>query len=257
MMERFARDYYLGLEELLKSLDVTDKQQRHRGLYKGVVEAAELIKMQTDCGRKVVFIGNGASAAISSHQATDFWKSGGMKAVAFNDASGLTCISNDFGYEHVFEKPIEMFVDSGDVLVAISSSGRSRNILLGVQTALAKDAKVITLSGFAQDNPLRKLGEINFYVPSMCYGHVEILHHSICHCLLDTIVHERSELSREVLVEPRAMDTYIGVQDVRSRKGSRPEIQAVKSREKYNKRANEKNTSKSSYGSEPKGRDSG
>ena len=56
----------------------------------------------------MIFIGNGGSAAIASHQAVDYWKNGGMRAIAFNDASLLTCISNDFGYPQVFEKPIEM-----------------------------------------------------------------------------------------------------------------------------------------------------
>jgi D-sedoheptulose 7-phosphate isomerase len=140
-----------------------------------------------------MFIGNGASAAISSHQATDFWKTGGMRAVAFNDASLLTCISNDFGYRHVFEKPIEMFAKKGDVLVAISSSGQSENILRGAEAAQSMAAEILTLSGFAPDNPLRAMGTLNFYVSSNAYGHVEVVHHAICHCILDTIIENRRD----------------------------------------------------------------
>jgi D-sedoheptulose 7-phosphate isomerase len=157
----------------------------------GVAAGAELLHRQTQSGKKLMFIGNGASAAISSHMATDFWKTGGMRAMAFNDASGLTCIGNDFGYPHLFEKPVEMFADEGDVLVAISSSGRSENILRAVDAARAKKCLVLTLSGFEADNPLRALGDGNFYVPVRSYGQVEVLHHSICHCLLDTIVATR------------------------------------------------------------------
>jgi D-sedoheptulose 7-phosphate isomerase len=170
--------------------------------YEGISIAAELIEGQTASGGKLIFIGNGASAAISSHQATDFWKNGGMKAIAFNDASGLTCISNDFGYDHVFEKPIKMFGNAGDVLIAISSSGRSENILRAVTTAKVKGVEVITLSGFSEDNRLRFLGKINFYVPSSCYGHVEILHLSICHCLLDIIIQNKTEPIVEVAAKP-------------------------------------------------------
>ena len=96
-----------------------------------------------------MFIGNGASVAISSHMATDYWINGGIRAVAFNDSSLLTCISNDYGYKYVFEKSIEMFADNGDILFAISSSGKSENICIkGVHTAKARECNAITLSGF-------------------------------------------------------------------------------------------------------------
>jgi len=81
-----------------------------------------------------------------------------------------------------------MFADAGDVLIAISSSGRSENILRGVAAARAKGCAVITLSGFESGNPLSTLGDVNFYVPSKAYGPVEVLHHSICHCILDTLM---------------------------------------------------------------------
>ncbi len=80
-------------------------------------------------GRKLLFIGNGGSSAIASHMAIDYWKNGGIRAIAFNDPALLTCLSNDYGYEHVFEKPIEMLAEAEDLLVAISSSGKSPNIL--------------------------------------------------------------------------------------------------------------------------------
>jgi D-sedoheptulose 7-phosphate isomerase len=145
-----------------------------------------------------MFIGNGASVAISSHMATDCWKNGGIRAVAFNDGSLLTCISNDYGYKYVFEKPIEMFADNGDILIAISSSGKSENILKGVHTAKSKECNVITLSGFKDDNPLSVMGDYNFYVPSQEYGPVEIIHHSICHSILDSIIHCTPSSGRQV-----------------------------------------------------------
>ena len=124
---------------------------------------------------------------------TDYWKNGGIRAIAFNDSSLLTCISNDYGYKHVFEKPIEMFAEKGDILIAISSSGKSENILRGVQAARTSQCKVITFSGFKNDNPLRSMGDYNFYVPSPAYGPVEIIHLSICHCICDAIIQEKSK----------------------------------------------------------------
>ena len=81
-----------------------------------------------------------------------------------------------------------MFADKGDVLVAISSSGQSENILRGVEAGKEKGCEVLTLSGFAAENPLRGRGSVNFYVSSDAYGHVEVVHHAICHCILDTII---------------------------------------------------------------------
>ncbi|MBI2915545.1 MAG: SIS domain-containing protein, partial [Elusimicrobia bacterium] len=134
--------------------------------------------------------GNGGSAAIASHQSVDYWKNGGMRAIAFNDTSLLTCIGNDYGYPYVFEKPIEMFADANDILIAISSSGKSDNILNGAKMAKKMSCPVITMSGFKQDNPLRGLGDLNFYVPAPtgAYGFVEIAHLTLCHCFVDTII---------------------------------------------------------------------
>ena len=190
-MKETIASYLSTLERCLRDVQVTDAEKRSFGVVEGVEKAARLIQARTAAGSKLMFIGNGASAAISSHQATDFWKTGGMRAVAFNDASLLTCISNDFGYRHVFEKPIEMFGKKGDVLVAISSSGQSENILRGAEAAQGIAAEILTLSGFAPDNPLRAMGTVNFYVSSNAYGHVEVVHHAICHCILDTIIENR------------------------------------------------------------------
>ena len=186
-MESVIAAFFGALGQALEGVEVSDGRGAPLDFAAGMARAVDLIVAQTTSGRKLMFIGNGASAAISSHQSVDYWKAGGMRAVAFNDASLLTCISNDFGYPFVFEKPVEMFADPGDVLVAISSSGRSENILRGARKAREKACRVLTMSGFNPDNPLRELGDLNFYVPSKSYGHVEIIHLSLCHSILDTI----------------------------------------------------------------------
>ncbi len=180
--------YFSELGGLFLKTQVTDKDNKAIDFSDAVEKAINLIVNQTSNGNKVIFIGNGGSASIASHQAIDFFKNGGMRAIAFNDSSLLTCLSNDFGYQYVFEKPIEMFADKGDVLVAISSSGKSENILRGADAAKNKGCHVITMSGFKSDNPLRSKGELNFYVPSDSYGYVEITHLTLCHCMVDTIV---------------------------------------------------------------------
>ncbi len=191
VMVKKINSYYRILRRLTQSIAVTDKAGRAMCLQSGV---ERIVRFATKCGKsggKLIFIGNGASASISSHMAVDFSKHAGIKATAFNDPSLLTCMSNDYGYEQVFAKPIEMFSDKGDILIAISSSGASANILRAVKTARLRGVKVVTLTGFSKDNPLRKTGDINFYVPVDKYSHVEIVHHSICHYLLDIIVDEK------------------------------------------------------------------
>ena len=186
-MNEYAKNYYNHLANLINAVKFINKEGNDIDFYEGIEKVSKLILLQANSGHKLMFIGNGASAAISSHMSTDFWKTCGIRAVAFNDSSLLTCLGNDFGYEYIFEKSIEMFADSGDILFAISSSGKSENILRGVASSKSKECSVITLSGFKDDNPLLSVGDFNFYVPAQEYGPVEVIHHSICHCILDVI----------------------------------------------------------------------
>lgn len=176
--------------------EVTDGEGRRLELEAGLERAVETLVRQTASGATIMFIGNGASAAIASHQALDYWKSGGMRATALNDPVLLTAVSNDHGYPEVFARPIGMFADPGDVLMAISSSGGSENILRGVAAAVRRGCRVVTFSGRQPDNPLRTRGELNFYVPSMEYGRVEVAHLALCHVLLDTIIARRAASPR-------------------------------------------------------------
>ncbi|MBF0558791.1 MAG: SIS domain-containing protein [Nitrospirae bacterium] len=184
--------YYEHLFTIANSIGVTNSSGERIGFDDAVSKVVDIAMQTANAKRTVYFIGNGGSAAISSHMAVDFLKNGGIKAMAFNDGPLLTCLGNDYGYQHVFEKPVEMFARGGDVLFAISSSGRSENILLGVQAAREKGCSVITLSGFDNDNPLLFKGDINFYVPSSSYGIVEVIHHTICHCILDSILKKKN-----------------------------------------------------------------
>jgi D-sedoheptulose 7-phosphate isomerase len=138
-------------------------------------------------GNTTFLVGNGGSAAIASHTATDLCKNAGLRARALNDASALTCIANDYGYEEVFAKQIGWYGRGDDLLIVISSSGKSHNILGAAYAARDVGISVVTFSGFEADNPLRKLGELNFYVPSNCYGFVEMAHQLFLHALIDGV----------------------------------------------------------------------
>lgn len=136
-------------------------------------------------GGKLIFIGNGGSAAIASHAAIDYTKAGGLRALTFNDGAALTCLSNDLGYEQAFAFQVRAHGQPGDLLIAISSSGRSPNILNAVAAGRECGLAVITFSGFAPDNPLRRAGDMNVYIASDHYGMVELSHQTLCHAILD------------------------------------------------------------------------
>ena len=140
-----------------------------------------------EAGKSIYFIGNGGSAGIALHMAADFQKTGGFRTRTFYDPSLITCMANDYGYECVFSKPLALYVQLGDVLVAISSSGNSMNIVNAAETARRHDCKVVTFTGFSPDNKLRGMGDLNIHVPSFSYGVVESLHNLMLQQVIDEI----------------------------------------------------------------------
>jgi len=135
--------------------------------------------------KKVLLIGNGGSAAIVSHVQNDLCKAVGVRAMVFTEQPLLTAYSNDYGYESAYDKPTQLWADEGDLMIAVSSSGQSQNILSAVKTARAKGCTIVTFSGFEHDNSLRTLGDINFHVDSQNYGFVETCHAGLTHCITD------------------------------------------------------------------------
>jgi phosphoheptose isomerase len=177
---RFLSEYLGTFQEVLRG----DPE-----LIPRLLAARDAIVTASTAGKKTVIIGNGGSAAMSSHVAVDLTKNARVRATDFSDASFITCLSNDFGFEKWIAKAIEFHGDEGDVLIAISSSGKSPNILNACKSARdRKFSAVITFSGFGSDNPLRTLGDINFWAPSRSYNHVEMAHHVWLVALVDLII---------------------------------------------------------------------
>ena len=139
------------------------------------------------------FIGNGGSSAIASHMTADFMKNAGMNTYSLYDNAVTTCMGNDYGYEYVFSKPLEFLGRKNDLLVAISSSGNSKNIVNAINIAKTKGMKIITFTGFEPDNRSKRLGDINVYVPSMKYGIVESIHNLMLQQVVDMIMEKDGE----------------------------------------------------------------
>jgi D-sedoheptulose 7-phosphate isomerase len=177
--------YFARLGELGGQIEATDRAARRIDLDDAIAQAVTMALAAKSRQGRVMFVGNGGSAGIASHMTTDWLKNGGFSALCFNDASQLTCLANDLGYERTFAVPVEQHGREGDLLIALSSSGQSPNILAAAAAARRIKADVITLTGFTADNPLRRQGDLNFWLPDGHYGFVEIGHLAICHAILD------------------------------------------------------------------------
>ena len=185
MTSTMFEDYHAALHTVGSSMQASDKGGKALPVEQAGLLLKDKVKATHQAGKRIMFIGNGGSAAIASHMAIDYSKNGKLRTMAFNDGAALTCLGNDLGYEAVFRYQIEMHATEGDLLVAISSSGRSANILGAVEAARARGCFIAGLSGFNPDNKLRSMGDINIYVPSDNYGYVEILHLTFLHTVLD------------------------------------------------------------------------
>ena len=129
-----------------------------------------------NANQSLYIVGNGGSAGVAGHSATDFFNVAKIRASTLHESSLLTCMANDFGYENAFARMLSQMVKPGDIVIVISSSGKSVNIRNAAIQGAKNGGFVVTLSGFASDNPLRTLGDMNIWLDSNEYGFVEIGH---------------------------------------------------------------------------------
>ena len=138
---------------------------------------------------KIIFAGNGGSAAMSSHCSVDLTKNAGIRSINFNEADLITCFSNDYGYEKWIEMAIKFYGDKGDILIVISTSGMSKNIINGIYAARKKKFKsIITFTGHNKKNSVSKLGDINMWVDSRAYNIVENIHQTWLLSIVDLTI---------------------------------------------------------------------
>ena len=181
--ENFLKDYLNDYSSLIRdNVDVVSDLIR---VHNCVLKAHK-------GGHKTIICGNGGSAAMASHVSVDLTKNAGVRCINFNEADLITCFANDYGFEHWVEEAVGFYGDEGDVLIVISSSGNSENMLNGCQAARRKKfSTVITFSGFNADNPLRQLGDINLWVDSKAYNFVENIHQVWLLAIVDLIIGSR------------------------------------------------------------------
>jgi D-sedoheptulose 7-phosphate isomerase len=181
--ERYVESYRTALGGLTILDDAAEPIGCDDGFRRWVDQA---LAVRRDRGT-VYLIGNGASASMASHVAADLAKNGRLHTQVFSDLSLITAVSNDLGYEHVFAEPLRDRGQAGDMLVAISSSGRSPNLLRATDVARGLGMHVVTLTAMAVDNPLRQAGWLNLHVPAADYGLAESCHAAILHRWIDLV----------------------------------------------------------------------
>ena len=172
----FFKEYFKSINQTVLSIDP-----------ERLIEVSELVKVASSKSKKIILVGNGGSAAMASHVAVDFTKAAGVRAVNFNESDLITCFANDYGYENWVAEALKAYADSDDLIILISSSGKSPNIINGALQAKKMGLQVVTLSGFNSDSPLRKIGDISLWAESSEYNVVEMSHHIWLLAIVDYI----------------------------------------------------------------------
>ena len=171
---KYFNQYTSSISNLLSKVDVNLINQ-----------TVDLIKETKQKNKKIYIVGNGGSASMASHVSVDFAKVAGVSSSTFNNANLITCFANDYNYENWVTEAIKAYCDKNDLLMLISSSGNSKNIINAAQYCKYNNMNLITFSGFKPDNDLLKLGKVNFHVSSSEYNYIEMCHHIILVSIVD------------------------------------------------------------------------
>jgi D-sedoheptulose 7-phosphate isomerase len=188
-----VRDVILNsLSEAASALDALRANERTLAQ---IARAAELLVTTFRAGGRVYSCGNGGSMSDAMHFAEELTgryrgNRAGLPALAISDPGHLTCVGNDFGYDAVFSRFVESHGRAGDCLVAISTSGKSANVLNAARAGRSRDMKVIGLTG-GPDSELEPLADICIATPGGEYAdRVQELHIKVIHILLELIERE-------------------------------------------------------------------
>lgn len=172
--QKYFKDYNKSIFDLLDKFD------------SDLIDAT--IKLIDECrnlGGRVYIVGNGGSSSIASHVSVDFVKAAGVPSDTFNNSNLITCFANDYGHDYWISEAIQAYTKENDMLILISSSGRSKNMVNAAKYCKENSIPLVTLSGFDSDNPLSKLGNINMHIASENYNFIEMSHHIILVSIVD------------------------------------------------------------------------
>jgi len=182
----YSKDYFDLIREGLAQTVVTVADGKTISLEEGYdIWADKARNIQQNTKGLIFYCGNGASASMAEHMSHDWFQNAVVNTTTCAEISHVTAISNDVSYADVFSYRVKRILSERDMLVGISSSGNSPNIVNAVKAAKENGAFVITVSGKKSDNAIRQMGDLNFYVPLENYGEVESAHAVLLHSALD------------------------------------------------------------------------
>ena len=143
-------------------------------------------------GNKVFICGNGGSHAIALHIATEFTgrfieNKPALPVIALGEASHLTCVGNDYGFDFIFSRQLEALGSKNDLLIAMSTSGKSKNVIEALSTAKVKDMKTIALLGKG-GGTCRWIGDLHFTVPSENTARIQEIHQFLLHSVTEDVL---------------------------------------------------------------------
>ena len=177
-MDKFYNEYYDTYKALAFNQSIYPTLERFKALAEEVREN----------NAKLIFAGNGASAAISAHGAVDFTKQAKIRGITFNEADLITCFANDFGYDNWMAEGVKHYADPNDVIVLTSVSGTSLSVVNAAKVAKEMGLKVVSFTGRHEDNALRELSNIGFWVDSHAYNIVECIHMIWLTTVIDSVI---------------------------------------------------------------------
>lgn len=192
IMKNYTNDYINTISNGLKNMICTDNE-KELDADLAIEKWVDMTHALRDKRGIFFFAGNGASATMAEHFSHDCFQNGDMLTETCSETSHLTAISNDLSYEDVFSYRISKLCTENDMLITISSSGNSKNIIKAIEAAKNKRMFIVTLSGKSKDNRSRQMGNLNFYVPLDTYGTVESAHATLMHCWLDMFLDKYGE----------------------------------------------------------------
>jgi len=179
--KKFLQKYFKETQNIFEQIKLDDEK---------IIRSSNLFKKIAKKKNKIIIAGNGGSAAIASHFAVDLSKNAGLRAVNFNDADLITCLSNDYGYEKWIESALKLYADKNDLVILVSSSGTSKNHIIAAKYLIKKKIRLVTLTGKSKNNPLKKINKngINFWINSYSYNLIEIFHLYILLSIVDLCI---------------------------------------------------------------------
>ena len=155
-----------------------------------IIKLKELILKTNQKKKKIIFVGNGGSAATASHASVDFTKNANIKSINFNEADLITCFSNDYGYKNWLKEALNFYGEKGDLLIIFSCSGKSKNLLNAAKYAKKNKINLVTFTGINNKNPLKNINilGLNIFINSKSYNQIEIIHHLLILLTLDLCI---------------------------------------------------------------------